>query len=67
MDKNGWISCEDKLPEYGIPVLVVYHGVVQNTTYFLDIGEWREAYGDSDSMPKSFVSHWQPLPEPPNE
>jgi Protein of unknown function (DUF551) len=63
---NLWTSVKDRLPPYGIPVLVVYHGVVQHTAYARDVGEWRAAgFEDSDSMPESFVSHWMPLPDPP--
>jgi hypothetical protein len=61
-----WISVKDRMPAYGIPVLVVYHGVVQFVSYSRDIGEWIAANDDgSDHMPEGFVSHWMPLPEPP--
>lgn len=61
-----WISTQERKPAYGEPVLVVYHGVVQHVTYARDVGEYR-AYEsvDSDVMPESFVTHWQPLPAPP--
>lgn len=63
---NNWIDVKDRLPDYGIPVLVVYHGVVQNVLYLRDVGEWIAATDDTtDHMPESFVSHWQPRPDPP--
>lgn len=65
---SEWISSEDRLPPYGLPVLVVYHGVVQQAAYVRDIGEWQAANDDtSDHMPEGFVSHWMPLPYPPKE
>ena len=63
---SAWISVKDEMPKYGVPVLVVYYGVVQQIAYVLDIGEWRPVEGvGSDSMPLSFVSHWMYLPDPP--
>lgn len=63
-----WIDVKQELPPYGMPVLVIYHGVVQHVTYARDIGEW-VAYenGDSDHMPESFVTYWMPLPAPPTK
>jgi len=62
-----WTSVEERLPDYGVPVLIVYHGVVQNTLYVRDVGEWRSASDDeSDHMPESFASHWMPKPAPPD-
>lgn len=62
----SWIDVKDRMPDYGIPVWVVYHGVVQYVAYARDIGEWRAMDGDaSDAMPESFVTHWQPIPKPP--
>ncbi len=63
---SEWISVKERMPPYGYPVLVVYHGVVQFVAYARDIGEWRAANDDeTDHMPESFVSHWMPLPDPP--
>lgn len=63
---SEWISVKDRLPEYGVPVLVVYRGTVQYVTYSRDIGEWRASCCDDfDPMPGRFVTHWMPLPAPP--
>jgi hypothetical protein len=60
---SEWISVKDRIPD-GAPVLVVYHGVVQWVTYRLVDGGWESTSSD-DTMPLGFVTHWQPLPEPP--
>lgn len=63
-----WVDCRERLPEYGVPVLVVCHGVVQHTMYSRDIGEWRPcACDDADTAPDGTFSHWMPQPEPPKE
>lgn len=63
---SEWTSAKEGLPRYGLPVWVVYGGVVQHVAYARDIGEWRPLHDDqSDSMPESFVSHWMRIPEPP--
>lgn len=63
-----WISVKDRLPTDGALVLVVYHGVVQFLTYAYDSEkeQWNPVFGpEGDEMPASFVTHWQPLPDPP--
>ncbi len=63
---SEWVSVKDRMPEPGVPVLVVYSGHVQYVTYQLEAIEWSSTEG-GETMPLSFVSHWMPLPEPPNE
>jgi hypothetical protein len=64
---DKWISVKQELPPFGVPVLVVYHGVVQHITYTRVEGEWIAYENDgTDHMPESFVTHWQPLPAPPS-
>ena len=68
-----WISIEDRLPQYGCPVLIVGNGVTQDVTYILDgaddTPDWFEPYffehDDECKVWWNKVTHWMPLPEPP--
>lgn len=64
---SKWISCKEKMPEDGISVLICsYRGTVHKATYDSDMGYFYIA--DSDLHYNELdVTHWQPLPEPPNE
>lgn len=54
----NWISAKDEQPRYGLPCIVVYHGVIQETIYYRDIGQYIPICDCSDPMPESFVSHY---------
>jgi len=59
VDVNGWISVKDRLPKDGSGLLIVYN-------YYLN--EVATAYYDGDmwcTTGGEYISHWQPLPEPP--
>jgi hypothetical protein len=64
--KPKWISVEDRLPEYGVEVLL-WNGAGD---FFLDFvidctnDEWE---GCSPEQFKRYYTHWMPLPEPPKE
>jgi len=68
-----WISVEDRLPPYGLPVILSIKGTVQYVTYMLDgaddTKDWFEPYHfDHDDNTKLWyddANHWMPLPEPP--
>lgn len=69
---NNWISVEDRLPEEKVNVLVA--GYAYNKPggeYWQSIGarydgRWVEDAEDVGYWEKHPVTHWQPLPEPPN-
>lgn len=62
-----WISVEEKLPECGENVLVCVKNGVDYDWVMVDCrdthGEWLE---NADSLEHT-VTHWMPLPEPPEE
>lgn len=74
---NGWISVEDRLPEYDKTVLVVnedgyMHTAVRIKGSIAMIDEWQIKFGvyfmendvwDEDEQGK--ITHWRLLPEPP--
>lgn len=62
-----WIDVKQKLPDYGVPVWVVWDGVVQHIAYERHLYGWYPASGDGDSAPKNLFSHWMPLPAPPTK
>jgi hypothetical protein len=76
-DKNGWISVKKKLPdpkEYDWVLCAVktcefdkgknYYLIPQ--IYEYRNGCWRDTFGLTPESKFEEVTHWQPLPEPPN-
>ena len=70
-----WISVEDRLPEIGVPVLVIHDREVkvgvrvwEHPTFednFESFWFWDCAYDDGKGWENEDVTHWQPLPKPP--
>ncbi|WP_144984888.1 DUF551 domain-containing protein [Halomonas sp. C22] len=68
----GWVSVNDRLPEYGEPCLIVANGVTQNVTYVRDgaddSADWFEPFHYEDKGAACWASDvtlWMPMPEPP--
>lgn len=57
-----WINVNDRLPEDGESVLIWDNESVEIATHNSGLFEWQGLI-----LADSSVSHWQPLPEPPNE
>jgi hypothetical protein len=61
-----WISVKDRLPEKDIPVLC-YDGT------YIDVGEYwydendKPVFFNPPSPPKDYITHWMPLPKPPEK
>lgn len=57
-----WIPVTEQMPKNGEMVLC-------NTTWFVEVLQWDERAdvwcGQHRGYPKSYVTHWMPLPEPP--
>ena len=61
--KSAWISCDDRLPEHLKNVLVcTKKGVVIEAYYDEENKEWTITNSESRI---TNITHWQPLPEPP--
>lgn len=64
-----WISVNDRLPENNKPVLVVAHSIPFTAAYahwkrkWVVLGQYRNA----DLREGKKVTHWMPLPEPPED
>lgn len=74
---SNWIKVEDRLPEFGKPVIVVAKGFKEEGDYpllmakLIRITEDAEGHhiewDDYQNIGLVDVSFWQPLPEPPTE
>lgn len=73
---EGWIGCNDRLPEHGYHVIVSYYDLLtseepiivlamrQNNCWQL----WDETYDLYDRFrDNGYIDHWMPLPSPPQE
>ena len=74
---SGWVSVEERLPWDYQDVLVSDEGLMSDGIYIgfrssngwcvteLELGEKGEAAEDDEGGGKYAVTHWQPLPAPP--
>lgn len=61
-EQSEWISVEERLPEINTYVLAVTHRGLVISDRVCDYGRGKEwVSGHSDNP----ITHWQPLPEPP--
>ena len=70
-----WIPVEERLPENGVPVLINYIASddgkyhPDGTAVWTDYGcfWWEGSLEDCDTEVAVPITHWMPLPEPPEE
>ena len=62
--KEEWVSVDERLPETQAWCLCAIKGgvLVYACEYFHTIKQW---YGYGDAFPETRITHWQPLPNPP--
>ena len=58
---SKWIKCSERMPELGATVLVYMDAPVHSST------DYAVAIYDKYGFSRSRVTHWMPLPEPPQE
>ena len=65
---DGWISCSERMPEETDDIIVVSDGIVMSgISYSRRKGFYMAALEYDDDEPIDGVTHWMPLPEPPQE
>ncbi|EPZ2134649.1 TPA: DUF551 domain-containing protein [Escherichia coli] len=65
---DGWISCSARMPEETGDIIVVSDGIVMSgISYSRRDGFYIAALKYDDDEPIGGVTHWMPLPEPPQE
>lgn len=66
--KDSWISCSERMPEETGDIIVVSDGIVMSgISYSRRDGFYMAALEYDDDEPIDGVTHWMPLPEPPQE
>ena len=68
MTNNGWISVEDRLPRVSGKYLCAVKDKKENSwtvpaDWSVEMRSWFGEFGEIKNM----VTHWRPLPEPPEE
>jgi hypothetical protein len=71
MDRNDWISVKDRLPEVNVDVIVFNKHRQRFMSHFVGMNtEWLSnkpcAVWVDDRGAYSDITHWMPLPEPPD-
>jgi hypothetical protein len=63
---SAWISVEERLPDDGDSVLIFHKSGDMFTAWYRT---WNEDWCDYNGflVGEDEVTHWQPLPEPPEE
>lgn len=62
---NEWISVEERLPDIGYPSSLISYGENIGHARLVSEDLWR-VVASNDAVPMVEVTHWMPLPEPPN-
>ncbi|EOZ4096643.1 DUF551 domain-containing protein [Escherichia coli] len=65
---DAWISCSERMPKETGDIIVVSDGIVMSgISYSRRDGFYIAALEYDDDEPIGGVTHWMPLPEPPQE
>lgn len=70
-EKQGWVKCSDRMPEFDTPVLVFCKIYGRSIYTYVFIGEFLgDKFGnwhDGKSLGVFPPTHWMPLPQKPND
>ena len=59
----SWIKCSDRMPSKSIKIIVVFNnGSIDSAYYSTNSKKFRDTCCGSKRW---LVTHWQPLPDPP--
>ena len=65
---NRWIPCSERMPEDRDTVLTCdINKNVRKCEYFAEFHKFNPEFCDYYAMDVSYVTHWMPLPEPPEK
>jgi hypothetical protein len=64
-ERTRWIPVSERLPDHKQSVLAVADREVTNTYYDVNFRKWSQS--KYYWFPEGEVTHWMPLPEPPEE
>lgn len=68
---SEWIKCSERMPECGVSVLVwdeeALIGESAGCTTHYDLGIFWVHDKREGFTTKAYVTHWQPLPQPPED
>jgi len=64
---DGWISCSERMPKETGDIIVVSDGIVMSGISYSRRDGFYIAALEYDDEPIGGVTHWMPLPEPPQE
>lgn len=71
--REGWIKCSERMPDDGVYALVATVRRAWVETHFVEechinnCKMWFSSNAEADPRPLNTFTHWQPLPEPPQE